>query len=124
MNVTYGLDTANPQIMPAKTLLTMAAENGAKALMQDDLGKVEVGCKADLIGIDLDQPHMMATGNLVNTLVESAAGQDVKHSVIGGKLVMKNRELLTIDEEKLMYEIEKIMGDHNFFAKAESWCGR
>lgn len=123
MNAVHGIGTANPQIMPARTLLSMALQGGAKALMQENLGRVEEGCLADIIGINLDQPHLMATGNLVNSLVESASGADVKHAVIHGKMVMKDRELLTIDEEKLLYETGKRMGTHPFFMKAESWCG-
>lgn len=122
MNATHGIATGNPQIMPAKTLLSMAVEGGAKALMTDNLGKIEAGCLADLIGINLDQPHLTGTGSLVNSLVESVSGADVRHSVIHGKLVMKDRELLTVDEEKVLYEVGKVMGGHPFFGKAESWC--
>lgn len=124
MNATHGIATGNPQIMPARTLLSMATMGGGKALMEDNLGRVEAGCLADLIGINLDQPHLMGTGSLVNSLVESVSGADVCHSVIHGKLVMKNRELLTVDEEKLLYETGKVMGGHPFFSKAESWCLR
>lgn len=122
MNATHGIATGNPQIMPARTLLSMAT--GGEALMMDNLGRIEAGCLADLIGINLDQPHLMGTGSLVNSLVESVSGADVCHSVIHGKLVMKNRELLTVDEEKLLYETGKVMGGHPFFSKAESWCLR
>lgn len=122
MNATHGIATGNPQIMPAKTLLSMAVDGGAKALMAENLGRIEAGCLADLIGINLDQPHLTGTGSLINTLVESVSGADVCHSVIHGKLVMKNRELLTIDEEKVLYETGKVMGGHPFFGKAESWC--
>ncbi len=122
MNVTRGTGSGNPQIMPARTLLSMAADGGARALMTENLGRIEEGCLADLIGINLDQPHLMGTGSLVNSLVESVSGADVCHSIIHGKLVMKNRELLTVDEEKVLYETGKVMGGHPFFGKAESWC--
>lgn len=124
MNATHGIATGDPQIMPARTLLSMATMGGGEALMTDNLGRIEAGCLADLIGINLDQPHLMGTGSLVNSLVESVSGADVCHSVIHGKLVMKNRELLTVDEEKLLYETGKVMGGHPFFSKAESWCLR
>lgn len=117
MNVTHGLSTGNPQIMPAKTLLSMAAAGGASALMQEDLGAVKEGNLADLIAVNLDQPHLMATGSIVNTLVESAAGADVKHSIVHGRMVMKDRELLTIDEEKVMDEARKMMKGHRFFVR-------
>lgn len=117
MNATWGISTGNPQIMPAKTLLSMAVNGGASALTQEDLGAVKEDYLADLIAVNLEQPHMAATGNLVNTLVESASGADVKHSIIHGKLVMKNRELLTIDEEKVMDEARKMMKFHKFFER-------
>ncbi len=123
MNVTHGLSTGNPQIMPAKTLLSMATAGGASALMQPDLGSLKEGNLADLIAIDLDQPHLMATGSLVNTLVESASGADVKHSIIHGRLVMKDWQLLTIDEEKVMAEAHDRMKDHAFFTKDNAYCG-
>lgn len=122
MNATHGIATGNPQIMPARTLLSMVMHGGAKALMTENLGRIEEGCLADLIGINLDQPHLMATGSLVNTLVESASGADVQHAIIHGKLVMKDRELLTVDEEKVFYEAGKVMGGHPFFAKSGGWC--
>lgn len=123
MNVTHGIGTGNPQIMPARTLLSMATKGGAAALMQNDLGTVKEGNLADLIAVNLNQPHLMATGSIVNSLVESAAGADVKHSIIHGKLVMKDRELLTIDEEKVLAEAGDVMAGHKFFAKSGAYCG-
>lgn len=123
MNVTHGLSTGNPQIMPARTLLSMVTAGGASALMHDDLGAIREGNLADLIAVNLDQPHLTATGSVVNSLVESAAGSDVIHSIIHGRLVMKNRELLTIDEEKVLADTNRIMGDHRFFAGQEAYCG-
>lgn len=120
MNVTHGIATGNSQIMPARTLLSMAVDGGAKALMTENLGRIEVGGLADLIGINLDQPHLAATGSLVNSLVESASGADVRHSIIHGQLVMKDRELLTVDEERVLYETEMVMKSHPFFTKAGS----
>ena len=91
--------------------------------MREDLGFIREGNLADLIAVDLDQPHLMATGSIVNSLVESAAGSDVKHSIIHGRLVMKDRQLLTIDEEKVLAEAKAVMGGHGFFAKQEAYCG-
>ena len=122
MNVTHGLSTGNPQIMPAKTILHMALDGGARALMRDDLGRVQPGCLADLIAIDLRRPQMMATSSLVNSLVESACGGDVVHSVIHGNVVMKDRELLTIDEDRLYHDVEHVMGGHPYFSKPGAWC--
>ena len=84
---------------------------GAKALLLDDeIGTIEVGKKADLILIDLDQPHLVPTHNIINTVVECATGKDVTDSIIDGKVVMKNREIKTLDEEKIMYECRQRIG--------------
>ena len=94
---------------PAKTILSMALEGGAAALGEvGSLGKLKEGYKADLIGIDLWQPHLLPSGNLVNTLVESVNANDVVHMIVDGKLVMKNREVLTMDEEKIMWEAKEV----------------
>ena len=123
MNVAWGITTGNPEIMPARTLLAMALEGGAQALMNSSIGSVRRGNLADLIAIDLDQPHLTPTGSIVNTLIESASGADVKHSIINGKLVMKDRKLLTIDEEKVLSEANQAMKSHALFTKAGAYTG-
>lgn len=109
INISHGVPLAEPKIMPAKTILSMALEGGAAALGEvGRLGKLKEGYKADLIGIDLWQPHLLPSGNLVNTLVESVNANDVVHMIVDGKLVMKNREVLTMDEEKIMWEAKEV----------------
>ena len=81
----------------------MATEEGYR-LMQEDGGVIAPGRKADFITIDLMQPHLFPTGNLIHTLLESVTAADVCDSVVGGKLLMKNRKVLTLDEEKSLRE--------------------
>lgn len=108
MNVTRGVGTADSSVMPAETLLTMATRGGAAALMEPDLGVIEKGAPADLIAVNTDAPHLWPTQNLVHTLVESASGADVWHSIVNGKLLMRDRELLTIDRERVRREAERL----------------
>lgn len=108
MNVTRGVEAADSSVMPAETLLTMAARGGAAALMEPGLGVIEKGAPADLIAVDTDAPHLWPTQNLVHTLVESASGADVRHSIVNGKLLMRDRELLTIDRERVRREAERL----------------
>lgn len=108
MNVTRGVGTADSCVMPAETLLTMAARGGGLALMEPDLGVIEPGAIADLIALDTDAPHLWPTQNLVHSLVESASGADVRHSIVNGKLLMRDRELLTIDRERVRREAERL----------------
>ncbi len=105
MHAFWGLPVFDPLVMPAKDLLRMITTGGAQALQKEqEIGTIEVGKKADVILVNIDQPHIMPTRNLLNTLIESVTSKDVEDVIIDGKLVMKNREMLTLDEERIMYE--------------------
>ena len=85
----------------------MATLGGAAALgCADSLGTVSVGKKADLILLDIRQPHLYPTQNLTVSLALCAHGHDVTDSIIDGKLVMKDRQVLTLDEEQVMAEAQ------------------
>ena len=106
----WGLPSFNPVVMPCAKLLEMATQGGANAIGHGDiLGTVEEGKKADLILLNIDQPHILPTQNLLNTIVDAASSHDVTDSIINDKLVMKDREVLTLDEEKIMFEADRHM---------------
>lgn len=108
----WGLPSFNPVVMTCPTLLKMASQGGANAIGHGDiLGSVEEGKKADLILVNIEQPHITPTQNLVNTIVDAANGHDVMDSIINGKLVMKNREVLTLDEERIRFEATQHMNE-------------
>lgn len=110
MNIIHGVPNRNPKVMPAKTILHMALEGGAVALGEEgQLGRVEAGYKADLIGIDMNQPHLCPTGDKIHTLLECVNAGDVSDMVVGGRVLMKNRTVLTLDEERILYESRKYM---------------
>lgn len=110
MNIIHGVPNRNPKVMPAKTILHMALEGGAAALGEEgQLGRVEAGYKADLIGIDMNQPHLCPTGDKIHTLLECVNAGDVSDMVVGGRVLMKNRTVLTLDEERILYESRKYM---------------
>lgn len=123
MNERHGICTADPQVMPAETLLRMATSGGAGTLMREDLGIIREGYLADLIAIDLDQPHIFPTQNLVHTLVESVSGNDVKHMIVNGKLLMKNREVLSLDEDKIRWEVGRHIRQTEMFKGSCAYCG-
>ncbi|MED1796507.1 amidohydrolase [Brevibacillus nitrificans] len=101
----WGLPVFDPLVMPANELLKMITVGGAQALqIEKEIGTIEIGKKADVILVNIEQPHIWPTRNLVNTIVESVTSKDVEDVIIDGKLVMKNREMLTLDEERIMYE--------------------
>ncbi|MEI6314905.1 MAG: amidohydrolase [Syntrophus sp. (in: bacteria)] len=99
----------DPSTMDARTVLTMATMGGARVLgMERLIGSIEVGKKADLIIVDLKKPHLTPVYNLCSQLVYSASGADVQTSIINGKIVMRDRRLLTIDIEEVMDRVIRI----------------
>ncbi len=99
----------DPTVMDAETTLRCGTIGGAEALCADtEIGTLEPGKKADLIVLDLDQPHLVPMYNLPSHLIYAARGGDVIHSMINGRLVMKQRKLLTIDEQKVIGKMEEI----------------
>jgi 5-methylthioadenosine/S-adenosylhomocysteine deaminase len=74
---------------------------GAEALgMENEIGSLEVGKKADLILVDLSGSHMRPINNLENSLVYCANANDVLTVVCDGRIVMEDRQILTLDEEE------------------------
>jgi 5-methylthioadenosine/S-adenosylhomocysteine deaminase len=99
----------DPQMLPAGKLLEMATIDGYKALGLDhDLGSIEVGKKADLITIDLFQPHLYPVNMPVHRVVYEATGQDVRDVIVDGRLIIENRKVLTIDEEQALDDAEDV----------------
>lgn len=110
MNISHGVPNGNPKVMPAETILKMVLEGGAAALNEEaSLGRLEPGYKADFISINMDQPHLCPTGNKIHTLLECVNAGDVTDMVVGGRILMKNREVLTLDEERILYESRQYM---------------
>ncbi len=100
----YRLD---PTVMPAEVVLHMATWGGAKVLgMEEEIGSLAVGKKADLIILDLNRPHLQPIYNIVSHLVYAASGADVRHVIINGQIIMHDRQILTLDEEELKKEIK------------------
>jgi 5-methylthioadenosine/S-adenosylhomocysteine deaminase len=87
----------------------MATNEGAKALfLEPTLGTLQAGALADVILIDLEQPHFYPRRhNLISHLVYSAGSRDVTHVIIDGNLVMEDRKMLTMDEKRIYAEIER-----------------
>jgi 5-methylthioadenosine/S-adenosylhomocysteine deaminase len=99
----------DPTVMSARTVLRMATCDGAKVLGLDaQVGTLEAGMKADICIIDMDKPHLTPLYDEYSHLVYTVGGADVETVLINGKLVMKNRRLLTIDEEEVMRRVRAI----------------
>lgn len=103
-----------PDTLTAETVLRMATVDGARALGLDhQLGTLEVGKQADVIVVRLDKTHVTPRADLISTLVYATQATDVETVVIDGKIVMRDRELLTIDEARTVaeanYEKEQLL---------------
>jgi 5-methylthioadenosine/S-adenosylhomocysteine deaminase len=99
----------DPTVMDARTVLRMATIEGARVLgLSDRVGSIEVGKWADIIILNLDKPHLTPLYNPFSHMVYAATGQDVTTSIIHGKIVMKDRRLVTLDLTRAMEEVRKI----------------
>jgi 5-methylthioadenosine/S-adenosylhomocysteine deaminase len=91
----------SPTALNAKAVVEMATIDGAKALHMDkEIGSLEPGKKADLILISLDEPNAVPMYDIYAQLAYALKASDVETVVIGGKLVMRDRKLLTVNEEQ------------------------
>lgn len=99
----------DPTVMDAETVVRMATRKGAKVLgMENLVGSLEIGMKADIIIIDLNKPHLTPMYHEYSHLVYAVNGSDVDTVLINGKVVMENRQLLTINEREVMEKVKKI----------------
>ncbi|MGI9860855.1 amidohydrolase family protein [Moorella naiadis] len=90
----------------------MATINGARALGLNHLiGSLEPGKRADLIVIDCNKPHIVPNFNPVSTMVYAAQGQDVDTVFIDGRPVMRHRQVLNMDENKILAEATRAARD-------------
>lgn len=100
MHKGYNLD---PTVVNSQTVVKMVTINGARVLgIEDKIGSLEVGKRADIITINLDKPHLTPIYDPYSHLVYCANGSDVANVIINGIIIMKDRIVKTIDEEKVL----------------------
>lgn len=100
----------NSTTLSSSTVLRTATVNSAKALgLNRKIGSIIEGAYADLVFVDLTSPSLFPNNNIVSSLCYSANGTEVSSVMINGKFVMKDRELTTIDVNRVYYEIEHII---------------
>ncbi|CAN5647968.1 5'-deoxyadenosine deaminase [soil metagenome] len=85
--------------IPAKRALRLATIDGARALHLDDVGSLEVGNRADLVVVGLHDAHQEPGGDVFSRLVYATQARDVKHVVVDGSIVVRNREHVHFDHE-------------------------
>ena len=92
--------------------LKMATVNGAKALgIDNDVGDIEKGKKADIILLDLKSPYLHPIHNIYSTIVYSACGLNVDTVIIDGKILVKNRKCIHIDEGEIIEKADEKAAD-------------
>lgn len=98
----------DPTVLPAEKALLMATADGAAALgLQDEVGTLETGKKADIVLWDLLKPHLYPRHNLAAHLVYSARGSDARTVIVDGKVLMRDYEVLVLDEEAVLTQAEQ-----------------
>lgn len=110
MNIYHGVPNRNPKVMPAELLFRMLFEGGAAAVDEEgQCGRIEAGYKADMISVDLDAGRLIPSGNLLHTMFECAESGDVRDMIVGGEVLMENREVKKLDEERIRFEAFEYM---------------
>lgn len=95
------------EALPGDRVLRMASRAGAVAMGFDASGELREGASADIILFDFHRPHLRPRHSIVGNLIYSARSADIRHSIIDGQVVMKNFELLTVDEDRVLWEAER-----------------
>ena len=98
----------DPTAAPAPQVLALATGAAAHAVgLGSETGSLEVGKKADIIVLDLDRPHMVPLFSPESHLAYTALPSDVRHTVVDGRVLMADRELKTIDLDRLKKDVAK-----------------
>ena len=103
------VDRMDPEVIPATTVLGMATSGGATAIgLGDSIGSLEVGKRADLIQVAFEDVHHVPMYDVVSHLVFVTDEQDVASVVVDGKVLMREREMLTIDTDRVAAEASEL----------------
>jgi len=95
--------SSDPQALPATVAFEMATIGGARVLgMQSEIGSLDPGKRADMIMVSLDQPHAVPLYEPVSQFVYALKASDVRDVMVNGKLVVRDRQILTLDMKQVM----------------------
>jgi len=100
-----------PRAMPASEVVRMATLGGAVALgLEEEIGSLEVGKRADLIAVDVGGPHVVPTADPYAAVVYACRSTDVVDVVVGGRVVVRDRQLLTADRARVVADARERAG--------------
>lgn len=98
----HKLVSDDPTVVSARQALEMGTMGGARALhMEDEIGSLEVGKRADVILVDRDAVHLVPMYDVYSHLVYATKASDVTHTIVNGRVLMQDRRLLTLDEDQI-----------------------
>jgi cytosine/adenosine deaminase-related metal-dependent hydrolase len=110
--------------MPPGKVLGMATIDAAKALgIEKEVGSLEVGKRADLILVNLNKAHLTPRFMIPQRIVYEAYGHDVETSIINGNIVMENRILKSINEERVLDQAQKVAEEVVEYNDLEKYMG-
>jgi cytosine/adenosine deaminase-related metal-dependent hydrolase len=96
-----------PEVLPASRVLRMATIDGARALgLDSEIGSLEVGKRADVAVVRLDRLHATPVTDVVSALVYSAEQDDVDTVIIDGDLLLRERQLLRLNEREIIWDAQ------------------
>jgi len=100
----------NPGVRPQpEDMLEDATRGGARAVQQGTLlGSLEVGKKADIIVLDTQRAHLVPAGRIVSAWIHNGQPSDIESSMVDGRFIMRNRKVLTMDEERIVAEADRV----------------
>ena len=101
--------TGDPEAVTAREGFKIATVNGARALCLENTGAIAPGMKADLAILSLDAPNANPLGDPYSALAYSLSGTETETVLVGGKILMENREFKTIDRDRVLYEVKRII---------------
>jgi len=108
----------DPSTTDAHTILKMATIEGARAIGLDkQIGSLEPGKQADLIVIDTQKPHLIPLYSPISQVVYAVRGSDVRDVMVAGKILVRNRSLLTLDWEEIQEHIYALQAEIAKFGK-------
>ena len=104
----HKVHTLDPLAVPALTAVKMGTEYGAQALSLHDVGRLQTGDKADIVLFSMHGAAWTPCYNPVSLLAYAAKSSSVDTVMVDGKLLMENGALMTLDEERILFEAQKV----------------
>lgn len=106
------LQTKDPRAIPARTAIEMATIDGARALgLEREVGSLEAGKRADLIVVSMAAARQTPMYEPLSHLVYVTRGDDVRTTIVNGRVLMRDRRVLTLSESEVLAEARRIAAD-------------